>query len=238
MERGRSFGSYFLFLVREGLFRLRSELWGWRGVVVLLIGAYLVVDLFASTESGSAVIGQGIAVIWMVVLFQPRLGSLLYLLPFSQKERSRYLRTYLFTYLFFQVFVFSVGGGLGCLITKYSYLEWIKIFAFGSCPFLLFYSGVMLYTVAARKEAKNVFSWLTPFYSTRGWKEETDNVAGIHEDCKGAVKLQKKKWKELTEAERNIRKKEVWLNTVTLVNVFVLCLQGYFCPAFFSDKWV
>ena len=69
MERGRSVGSYFLFLLREGLHRLRRELWGLRGLLALFIVFYLVIDLFGAMESERTTMGQGIAAVWMVLLF-------------------------------------------------------------------------------------------------------------------------------------------------------------------------
>ena len=82
MEKGKFAGSYFLFLIREGLIRLKRELWGWRGLAAAFMVFYLVIDLFGAMESDRSTMGQGMAVIWMVVLFPPRMGKLLYLLPF------------------------------------------------------------------------------------------------------------------------------------------------------------
>lgn len=236
MEKGRSVGSYFLFLIREGLLRVRKELWGWRGLVAAFIAFYLVVDLLGAMESYRAAMGQGIAMIWLVLLFPPRMGRLLYLLPFSVKERCRYLLMYLVTYLVFLVFVFSLVGAGACLISGYSYLEWMKVFVFCTVPLLLVYSGSMIYTVAIQKEPRDSFSMVTPFYRNM-WKEP-DEVEGIREDCKREKVLRKKKRRELTEEEWQIRKKELWVNTVAIVAIVFVVIQAYFCPMFMGKDWV
>ena len=236
MERGRTAGSYFLFLIREGLYRLKRELFGWRGLVAAFIVFYLVVDLLGAMESYRAAMGQGIAMIWIVLLFPPRMGRLLYLLPFSVKERCRYLLMYLVTYLVFLVFVFSLVGAGACLISGYSYLEWMKIFVFCSIPLLLLYGGSMVYTVAIQREPKDSFSWTTPFY--RNMWQEQDTINGIREDCKKEKKLRKKKRSELTDEEWQIRKKELWTNTVAIVSIVFVAIQAYFCPMFMGKDWV
>lgn len=237
MEKGRTAGSYFLFLIREGLFRLRRELWGWRGLAAAFIAFYLVVDLFGATESERSTMGQGIAVIWMVLLFPPRMGKLLYLLPFSKRERSHYLLMYLFTYLVFQVFVYLLIGGVACLISGYSYSEWLKIFVFSTVPFLVMYSGVMTCAVAVQKEPKEAYSWLTPFYRM---EEQTEfgSFSGECKEGKTRKELQKKRRSELTEEEWSIRKKELRLNIITIVSVVVIGVQVYVCPVFFMREWL
>lgn len=236
MEKGRSVGSYFLFLIREGLFRLRRELFGWRGLAAAFIVFYLVVDLLGAMESYRAAMGQGIAMVWLVFLFPPRMGRLLYLLPFSKKERCRYLLMYLVTYLVFLCFVFGIVGAGACLISGYSYLEWGKIFIFCSIPLLLVYSGSMIYTVAIQKEPKDSFSLTTPFY--RNIWQEQDTVNGIREDCKREKVLQKKKRNELTDEEWQIRKKELLFNTVAIIAIIVVVIQAYLCPMFMGKGWV
>lgn len=236
MEKGRSVGSYFLFLIREGLFRLKGELWSWRGLVAAFIAFYLVVDLLGAMESYRAAMGQGIAMIWLVLLFPPRMGRLLYLLPFSKRERCRYLAMYLVTYLVFLVFVFVIVGAGACLISGYLYSEWMKVFIFCTVPLLLIYSGSMVYTMAIQKEPKDAFSMVTPFY--RNMWQEPDEVEGIREDCKGVKELRKKKRSELTDEEWQIRKKEIWFNTVQIIAIIFVVLQAYFCPAFMGKDWV
>ncbi len=239
MEQRRSFFDYFLFLVREGLFRLRRELWGWRGLAALVIVGYLLIDLFGAMESDRITMGQGMAIVWMVVLFPPRMGKLLYLLPFSKKERGHYLMMYLITYLVFQIFIFFLIGAGACLISKYSYLEWLKFFFCCSFQFLLLYSGIMVYAVAVQKEQKDAFTWVTPFYRNVDWQQD-DTVMGIHEDCKREKKPepQKKKRKELTADEWDIRKKEMWFNIVTTIGVIGTAFQVYVGPVFFGKGWM
>lgn len=234
MEKGRTFGSYFLFLLREGLFRLKRELWGWRGLAAAFLVFYLVIDLFGAMESERETMGQGMAVIWMVVLFPPRMGKLLYLLPFSKKERSHYLLMYLFTYLVFQVFVYLLIGAGACLISGYSYLEWLKFFWFATMPFLVMYGGITVYTVAIQKEPKDSYSWVTPFYCS----EETFPDIDRRNEAIKERKLQKKKYSELTEAERKIRKKELWLGIITGIGIIVTVFQVYFCPIFILEFWL
>ena len=237
MEQKRSFGDYFLFLVREGLFRLRRELWGWRGLAALIIAGYLVIDLFGAIETDRISMGQGMAVVWLVILFPPRMGKLLYLLPFTKKERGHYLVMYLFTYLVFQTFIFFLIGAGTCLVTKYSYLEWLGIFFCCSFQFLLLYSGIMVYAVAVQKEKKDAFNFVTPFYRPVDWPQD-DKVGGIHEDYKREPERRKKKRKELTETEWEIRKKELWFNIVTTIGVLATAFQVYVGPVFFGKGWL
>ena len=238
MEKGRTAGSYFLFLVREGLFRLKRELWGWRGIAAAFLTFYLVIDLFGAMESERETMGQGMAVIWMVVLFPPRMGKLLYLLPFSKKERSHYLMMYLLTYLVFQVFVYLLIGGGACLISGYSYLEWLKFFWFATVPFLIMYSGITVYTVAVQKEPKNSYSWVTPFYCSTEVFPDMDQRIELREREKAEKKLQKKKYSELTGEEKRTRKNELWLSTITVIAIVVAALQVYFCPIFMMKSWI
>ncbi|MBQ8799925.1 MAG: hypothetical protein IJZ55_10205 [Lachnospiraceae bacterium] len=238
MEQRRSFGEYFLFLVREGMFRLRRELWGWRGLAALVTAVYMVIDLLGAMESDRITMGQGMAVVWLVVLFPPRMGKLLYLLPFSKKERVHYLMMYLFTYLVFQIFVFFLVGAGACLISGYSYLEWLRFFFCCTLQFLIMYSGIMVYAVAVQKEQKDAYTWVTPFYRNVDWQQD-DTVGGIHEDCKREQEPEKRKKKrtELTEEEWETRKKELWFNGVTVIGVIVAAFQVYIGPVFFGKGW-
>lgn len=237
MEKGRTIGSYFLFLIREGVFRLKRELWGWRGFAALFIVFYLVIDLFGAMESDRSTMGQGMAVIWMVLLFPPRMGKLLYLLPFSKKERCHYLLMYLFTYLVFQIFVYLLIGAGACLISGYSYFEWLKFFWFATMPFLVMYSGITVYTVAVQKEPKNSYSWVTPFYCAEEAFPDMDQRFGMVKEKHSEKKLQKKKYSEFTEAERETRKKELWLSIITAIGVIVAAFQVYICPVFLMGVW-
>ncbi len=237
MEKGRTAGSYFLFLVREGLFRLKRELWGWRGIAAAFIVFYLVIDLLGAMDSDRSTMGQGMAVIWMVVLFPPRMGKLLYLLPFSKKERIRYLLMYLVTYLVFQIFVYVLIGAGACMISEYSYLEWLKFFWFATFPFLIMYSGITVYTVAVQKEPKDSYSWVTPFYCAEETFPDMDQRFGMSREEKNEKRLQKKKYSELTEEERGTRKKELWLSIITAIGVIVAAFQVYICPVFMMEFW-
>ena len=179
MKKTRSFGSYFLFLIREGLFRGR-ELLGWRGIAFLVIIAYMLIDTFEANTEIRGLMFQGVGVLWMVFLFPPRMGKLLYLLPFSVKERMRYLRTYLVTYLSFFVILFILIGGVISLISGYSYLLWMRSFVFCAFPFLLLYSGGVVKSIAVVERGKQPASgW---FFSTRGWYQQ-DTISSIKEEC-------------------------------------------------------
>ena len=237
MEKGRTAGSYFLFLLREGLFRMKRELWGWRGFAALFLVLYLVIDLFGAMESDRETMGQGMAVIWMVVLFPPRMGKLLYLLPFSKRERSRYLFMYLLTYLVFQVFVYVLIGAGACIISGYSYLEWLKFFWFATVPFLIMYSGITVYTVAVQKEPRDNYSWVTPFYCSAETFPDMDQRSGTEARAKNQKKLQKKKFGEMTPEERKTRKDELWINVITIIGISVAALQVYFFPIFLMEFW-
>ena len=238
MEKGRTFGSYFLFLIREGLYRLRRELWGLRGLLALFIVFYLVIDLFGAMESERTTMGQGIAAVWMVLLFPPRMGKLLYLLPFSKKERSHYLKMYLITYLVFLVFIFLMIGVGACLITGYSYLGWLKFFVFSTVPFLLMYSGVMVYAVAVQKEPKDANCWVTPFYNTSGEHPETNALFGNRTEEEKGKQLRKKKRSELTDEEWQIRKKELRVNIISIIAGSAVIFQAYFGPIFMENNWL
>lgn len=237
MEKGRTAGGYFLFLLREGLFRLKRELWSWRGIAALVLVLYLVIDLFGAMESERETMGQGMAVIWMVVLFPPRMGKLLYLLPFSKKDQSRYLRMYLITYLVFQIFIYLLIGGGACFISGYSYLNWLKFFWFATVPFLIMYSGITVHTVAIQKEPKDSYSWVTPFYCSEETFPDMDRRFGTKTREKDEKKLQKKKYSEMTPEEQKTRRNELWLNTVTVAGIVVAALQVYFFPIFLMGWW-
>lgn len=186
MEKGRSAGSYVLYLLREGFYRMKTELIGWRGILLLIIGGYMLLDTFEAIEEAQSLMFQGIAVLWLVLLFPPRMGKLLYLLPFSKKERVRYLGTYSVSYLVFHIMLFLLMGIVVCLISKYSFLLWMRQFVLCSFPFMLLYSGVVVdsMSVAVQRSYPNS-GW---FFSTRGWwQQKDDQVTGIREDCSTAV---------------------------------------------------
>jgi len=185
MEKGRTAGSYFLFLIREGLYRMKTEVISWRGLLLLATGGYLVLDTFQALEESGELMFQGVAALWLILLFPPRMGKLLYLLPFSKKERFRYLQTYSVSYIVFLVLLFFSMGIIACLIPGYSFVLWMRHFALCTFPFMLLYSGVVVdgMSVTAQRSYPNS-GW---YFSTRGWWKETDSVNGIREDCSTLV---------------------------------------------------
>lgn len=206
MKQGRTFGSYFLFLLREGLFRLKTELLSWRGIIMLFIVGYMLLDTFEAIKESSHLMFQGIGALWLILLFPPRMGKLLYLLPFSKKDRARYLGTYSVSYLVFHIMVFFAVGVIAYLISGYPLLLWMRHFALYTFPFMMLYSGTIIdnMSVAVRKSYPTA-GW---FFSTRDvWQQKTDNVAEIREDCRGAVSTSDKTL--MSEEEKAKAKKQV-----------------------------
>ncbi len=200
MEKGRSVGSYFLFVVREGLYRLKTELFGWRGFVMILIGGYMILDTFEGINESDTLMFQGIAALWLVLLFPPRMGKLLYLLPFSKKERVRYLGTYSVSYLMFLVMLFLLVGIVAFFASGYSIFLWMRHFLLCTFPFLMLYSGTVIdsLSIAVRRSYPNS-GW---FFSTRGWwQQKPDPVEEIREDCTGTVNATKKNMMSAEEKE-------------------------------------
>lgn len=186
MEKGKSAGSYVLYLVREGFYRMKTELMGWRGLVLLLIFGYLFLDTYAAAKESHELMAQGVGALWMVVLFPPRMGKLLYLLPFSKKDRTRYLGTYSISYNVFHVLLFLFMGLVSCLISGYSFFGWMRNFILCTFPFMLLYSGVVADSMSAAVKRSYPNGGL--FFSTRSyWQQEDDPVTGIREDCGTSV---------------------------------------------------
>lgn len=235
MKRGQTLGSYFLFSLQEGLFRLRKELIGWRGVAVLLIVALMLLDAAELAKEGEyTLLYQGVGALWLSILFPPRMGRLLHLLPFSKKERIRYLAMYSVTYLSFQVLLYAMVGGIVYLISGYSYLLWIRSFALCTFPFIMLYSGIMIDSMA--NSVRNSYPANGMFFSTRNlWLQETDAVAGIKEDCKGTAQTTKQA--ERTEEEREKAKKQTIFTIKTVLVTIIpalLCCGGWM----FSELYV
>ena len=186
MEKGRTVGSYVLFVLREGLYRIKTELIGWRGIVLLVIFGYMFLDTVGAVKEGHELMGQGVGALWLVLLFPARMGKLLYLLPFSKKERTRYLGTYSVSYNVFHVLLFHFMGGVACLLSGYSFLLWTRSFVLCTFPFLLLYSGVVVDSMSAAVNRPYPNSgW---FFSTRSWwYQKGDPVEGIREDCSTSV---------------------------------------------------
>ena len=184
MEKGRTAGSYFLFILREGLYRMRTELAGWRGLLLLVIFGYMLLDTFTAVEEGHGLMGQGVGALWIVVLFPARMGKLLYLLPFSKKERTRYLGTYSVSYNLFHVLLFLLIGGVICLISGYSFLLWIRYFVLCTLPFMLLYSGVVADSMSAaiQQPYSNMGWW---WLTSNTWRQNADQADIIRQDYRG-----------------------------------------------------
>ena len=221
MEKGRSAGSYMLYLLREAFYRMKTELIGWRGLVFLAIGAYMVIDSFMAVEDAEQLMFQGMGALWMVLLFPPRMGKLLYLLPFSKKERVRYLGTYSVGYLLFHVMVFIVIGVISCLLSGYSFVAWMGQFAFCTFPFMLLYSGVVVdsMSVAVQRSYPNS-GW---FFSTRSWwQQKEDTVTGIREDCSAVVSEKK----IMSEEEKEKAKKQKRFTVYLVLCAIIPAIHG------------
>lgn len=186
MEKGRTAGSYVLYLLREGFYRMKTELFGWRGIVLLVIFGYMLMDTFTAIEESQGLMAQGVAVLWMVIIFPPRMGKLLHLLPFSKKERARYLRTYSVSYNVFYVMLFFAMGLVTCLISGYSFLRWMWHFVLCTFPFLLLYSGATVHgMVVTGQHGYPDSGW---FFSTRQcWHQPADTVKDIKEEYRGSA---------------------------------------------------
>lgn len=222
MEKGRSIGSYFLFVVREGLYRLKTELFGWRGLVMLLIGGYMILDTFDVVNESETLMFQGIGALWLVLLFPPRMGKLLYLLPFSKKERVKYLGTYSASYLMFLVLLFLLVGIVSFFATGYSLFLWMRHFVLCTFPFLMLYSGTVIdsLSIAVQRSYPNS-GW---FFSTRGWwQEKPDPVTGIREECTGAVSGSDKK--RMSPEERAKAKKQAKFTTCLVICTIIPAIQ-------------
>lgn len=221
MEKGRSAGSYMLYLLREAFYRMKTELIGWRGLVFLAIGVYMVIDSFMAVEDAEQLMFQGMGALWMVLLFPPRMGKLLYLLPFSKKERVRYLGTYSVGYLLFHVMVFVVIGVISCLLSGYSFVAWMGQFAFCTFPFMLLYSGVVVdsMSVAVQRTYPNSGC----FFSTRSWwQQKEDTVTGIREDCSAAVSEKK----IMSEEEKEKAKKQKRFTVYLVLCAIIPAIHG------------
>lgn len=225
MERGRTFGSYFLFLIKEGLFRFRKEVWGWRGIVLVFIIAMMVFDAAELAEEGRfTLMYQGVGAIWVAFLFPPRMGKLLYLLPFSKKERIRYLTTYFVTYLCFHVLLFLFVGVIVYWIAEYPYLMWLRSFVFCTVPFVMLYGVTLTYSMStAVRKSYPTSGW---FFSTRGcWQQNTDAVAEIREDCRVSVQTAG----GMTAEEKEKGRKQA---RFILVSVLVTIIPAFQCCGF------
>lgn len=221
MEKGRTAGSYVLFVLREGLYRMKTELVGWRGIVLLVIFGYIFLDTVTAVKESHELMGQGVGALWLVVLFPARMGKLLYLLPFSKKEKIKYLGTYSVSYNVFYVLLFFLMGGVSCLISGYSFFLWMRSFVLCTLPFLLLYSGVVADSMSAAVNRSYPNSGL--FFSTRGWWYQKDNpVEGIREDCSTNVKGKV----TMSEEEKAKEKKQKKFSVVVALCTVIPAVHG------------
>lgn len=208
----RIIGKSFLFLAREGLFRLKKELWGIRGIGVLLVLLYVVV--YAFDGMGNKFDFQTYAGLWLLLMFPPRMGKLLYLLPFSRKERIRYVWTYACVYVMYLTAAYLLFGGISVLIAQTSYVRWLKRFFLHVLPCLLLMGSVAASSLAKQRENRSFW-----FYSTRGWYYEGDSVTALREEYQKNVK--KKRKEEMTEEELKERRRRIWENVLLFSGIAV-----------------
>lgn len=228
--RGKKIGKSFLFLAGEGLLRLKKELWGLRGIGVLLTLGYIVLYEFGAAENKFNF--QAYAGLWLIFMFPPRMGKLLYLLPFSQKERIRYAWTYACVYVTYLVAAYLLFGGISVLIARTSYVRWLERFFLHVLPCLVSVGGVAASSLVKQRENRGWFygtrGWFYStrgwFYSTRGWYYEEDSVTALKEEYRKDVK--KKRKEEMTEEELRERKRRIRENVLLFSGIAV---EGFWC---------
>lgn len=206
-------GKSFLFLAGEGLSRLKKELWGLRGIGVLFILGYMILYEFAEGENKFDF--QTYALLWLIFMFPPRMGKLLYLLPFSRKERIRYVWTYACVYMTYLAAAYLLFGGISVLIAQTSYVRWLKRFFLHVLPCLLLMGSVAASSLAKQRENRSFW-----FYSTRGWYYEEDSVTALREEYQKNVK--KKRKEEMTEEELKERRHRIWENVLLFSGIAVV----------------
>ncbi len=214
----KTIGKSFLFLAGEGLFRLKRELWGLRGIGVLLTLAYMV--LYAFGGEGNKFDFQAYAGLWLIFMFPPRMGKLLYLLPFSQKERIRYTWTYACVYVMYLTAAYLLFGGISVLLARTSYVRWLKRFFLHILPCLVSVGGIAASSLAKQRENRSFW-----FYSTRGWYYEGDSVTALREEYQRDVK--KKRKEEMTEEELKQRRSRIWENVLLFSGIAVEIFWGF-----------
>lgn len=224
MKREKTIGRSFLYLAEEGLFRLKKEILGPRGIGVFLILFYLVADTWASAENSSNFVCRGYAAIWLILLFPPRMGKLLYLLPFSKKERIRYFFTYTCVYLFYLVAAFFLSGAIAVLMIRNSYLAWMKSFFLYTLQFVIIMGAMAVSGLAAQGTGPAY-----RFFSTRGWYHEDSSVADIKNEYSSGGKQKRKEKEEMTAEERRQRRNTIFETTVMIIGMLVVavwCFAG------------
>lgn len=215
MKQGKAAGGYFLFIIREGLFRLR-ELWGWRGLVVIVIGFTMVLDSY-SKSGASGTYMQGVGMLWLVLLFPPRMGKLLYLLPFSKKERKQYLGTYIAIYWVFLLMVIMAIGAVATLVSGNSYLFWLWETIIFTGPFMLAYSGVMLSSMAT-KDGQQTFSRV---FITKNQYYEQNTISDVKAELQGETEAKKT-------VKKAKKKEEIIKNIFLYVSIFFIAIHCFF----------
>lgn len=223
MKQEKTMWGYAFFLLGEGFFRLRKELSGWRGVAVLFIFGYMALDMFLA-EDTEFLASLEVAAIWLTLLFPPRMGTLLYLLPFSKAGRRRYLGSYAAVYMVFLVLTFLLVGTVSSLLLGYPYPLWILYFVCTTVPLLMTYSGSFLTYAVKRKQTDSMDGL---FFSTRGWWKQSANYI---EEAKELCKAQKPaghKWKERMPQEKKERRKCIFRGSAILVSVIVVTIHAY-----------
>lgn len=221
MKQRKTVRGYAFFLLGEGFFRLRKELFGWRGVAVLFILGYMALDMFLAEDTGF-LNSLEVAAIWLTLLFPPRIGTLLYLLPFSKAERRRYLGSYTAVYMVFLELSFLLVGTVASFLLGYPYPLWILYFVCTTVPLLMAYSGSFLTSAVKRKQTDGM-DWL--FFSTRGWSRSVNYVEEAKELCK-VQKPAGRKWKELMPQEKKERRKCIFRGSAILVSVIVVTVHA------------
>lgn len=222
MKQEKTMWGYAFFLLGEGFFRLRKELSGWRGAAVLFIFGYMALDMFWA-EDTEFLASLEVAAIWLMLLFPPRIGTLLYLLPFSKVERRRYLGSYAAVYMVFLVLTFLLVGTVSSLLLGYPYPLWILYFVCTTVPLLMAYSGSFLTNAVKRKQTDSM-DWL--FFSTRGWwKQSVNYIEEAKELCK-AQKPAEHKRKKLMPQEKKERRKCIFRGSAILVSVIVVTIHA------------
>lgn len=226
----KTIGKSFLFLAREGMFRLKRELWGIRGIGVLFVLLYMVIYAFDGMRNKFDF--HAYAGLWLILMFPPRMGKLLYLLPFSQKERIRYTWTYACVYVMYLTAAYLLFGGISMLIARTSYVRWLKRFFLHILPCLVSVGGIVASSLVKQrsslaKQWEERSGW---FYSTRGWYYEGDSATALREEYRKDVK--KKRKEEMTEEELKERRSRIWENVVLFsgitVEIFWCFGSGFF----------
>ncbi len=242
MSKRKGNCTLFFGLLREVLYRLKKEMWSWRGLCLLVIGAYLVLDAYNAIEKWDnyrieMLTAQGFLFIWVMQLFPPRMGKLLFLLPFSAKERIRYLGNYVVLYATLYLAFFIGFGGIASAVNGYPFGFWMKQFMINCFPVLLFFCGSWVYTMcSSARKPQGIAEF---FLGTKNKNfENVDMVTEIREDCSGAVK-EKKEEESIRSAEEKAWQR---FNCITvclcLPPIIQCCLGWWFMGVYQKMEWL